>query len=260
MCEVNDGGSGRVLPEGVDSLLARLLVPQPQDRLLDLGGKHSCLWRACVEVSTHPSATARSSGESSADTSGLAGQFDVIVADFFSAPSSAGAAAGAPVNVCCFTRIASLLKILAPASSGRSGGVMGVIMPFANLACAEGRPLRREWIEANLLEAVIRLPASSSRQAAVIVLFRHGKSTTEVLVIDGAQLLESGTHGVSGHADDSLVRLYRLGRMPLPVALSSPVCYADSFAADEGGGALSRVGLRRIRGEDYRLDRLFGCG
>lgn len=75
-------------------------------------------------------------------------------------------------------------------------GRVGVIVPHGVLfrGGAEGK-IRKQLIEENLLEAVIGLPANlffGTGIPAAILLFRKGKTTTDVLVVDASRDFEVG--------------------------------------------------------------------
>lgn len=75
-------------------------------------------------------------------------------------------------------------------------GKVGVIAPHGVLfrGAAEGK-IRKQFIEENLLEAVIGLPANlffGTGIPGVILLFNRGKQTSEVLFIDASREYEQG--------------------------------------------------------------------
>jgi type I restriction enzyme M protein len=83
-------------------------------------------------------------------------------------------------------------------SAKEDGGKVGVITPHGVLfrGGAEGR-IRRALIEENLLDAVIGLPDKlffGTGIAAVILLFKKGRETTDVLFIDASSDFVEGTN------------------------------------------------------------------
>lgn len=75
-------------------------------------------------------------------------------------------------------------------------GKVGVVVPHGVLfrGGAEGK-IRRQLVEANLLEAVIGLPANlffGTGIPAAILIFKRGKKTTDVLFVDGSYEYEQG--------------------------------------------------------------------
>lgn len=92
--------------------------------------------------------------------------------------------------------ISHMIETLKPASQGKEGGRMGVVVPNGVLfrASSEGK-IRQQLIEENLLDAVIGLPEKlffGTSIPAAILLFKKNKTDNKVLFIDASREFKSG--------------------------------------------------------------------
>ena len=92
--------------------------------------------------------------------------------------------------------ISHMIETLRPASPGKQGGRMGVVVPHGVLfrASSEGK-IRKQLIDENLLEAVIGLPEKlffGTGIPAAILIFKKQKDDNNVLFIDASREFKSG--------------------------------------------------------------------
>ena len=92
--------------------------------------------------------------------------------------------------------ISHMIETLKPASHGKMGGRMGVVVPHGVLfrASSEGK-IRQQLIEENLLDTVIGLPEKlffGTGIPAAILLFKKQKNDNKVLFIDASREFKSG--------------------------------------------------------------------
>ncbi|RRS09184.1 type I restriction-modification system subunit M [Pseudoalteromonas sp. J010] len=92
--------------------------------------------------------------------------------------------------------ISHMIETLKPASPGKEGGRMGVVVPHGVLfrASSEGK-IRTQLIEENLLDAVIGLPEKlffGTGIPAAILIFKKHKTDNNVLFIDASREFKSG--------------------------------------------------------------------
>ncbi len=92
--------------------------------------------------------------------------------------------------------ISHMIETLKPASHGKMGGRMGVVVPHGVLfrASSEGK-IRQQLIEENLLDTVIGLPEKlffGTGIPAAILLFKKNKTDDKVLFIDASREFKSG--------------------------------------------------------------------
>lgn len=92
--------------------------------------------------------------------------------------------------------ISHMIETLKPASPGKEGGRMGVVVPHGVLfrASSEGK-IRTQLIEENLLDAVIGLPEKlffGTGIPAAILIFKKHKTDNNVLFIDASREYKSG--------------------------------------------------------------------
>lgn len=92
--------------------------------------------------------------------------------------------------------ISHMIETLKPASSGKQGGRMGVVVPHGVLfrASSEGK-IRKQLIDENLLDTVIGLPEKlffGTGIPAAILLFKKTKTDNKVLFIDASREFKSG--------------------------------------------------------------------
>ena len=92
--------------------------------------------------------------------------------------------------------ISHMIETLKPASQGKQGGRMAVVVPHGVLfrASSEGK-IRQQLIEENLLDTVIGLPEKlffGTGIPAAILLFKKQKTDKNVLFIDASREFKSG--------------------------------------------------------------------
>jgi type I restriction enzyme M protein len=92
--------------------------------------------------------------------------------------------------------ISHMIETLKPASQGKQGGRMGVVVPHGVLfrASSEGK-IRKQLIEENLLDTVIGLPEKlffGTGIPAAILVFKKQKTDKNVLFIDASREFKSG--------------------------------------------------------------------
>jgi type I restriction enzyme M protein len=92
--------------------------------------------------------------------------------------------------------ILHMIETLKPASRGKTGGRMGVVVPHGVLfrGSSEGK-IRKKLIDENLLDTVIGLPAKlfyGTGIPAAILIFKKKKGDEKVLFIDASREFESG--------------------------------------------------------------------
>ncbi|MFT6835451.1 MAG: type I restriction enzyme M protein [Francisellaceae bacterium] len=92
--------------------------------------------------------------------------------------------------------ISHMIETLKPASQGKQGGRMGVVVPHGVLfrASSEGK-IRQQLIEENLLDTVIGLPEKlffGTGIPAAILIFKKQKTDKNVLFIDASREFKSG--------------------------------------------------------------------
>lgn len=92
--------------------------------------------------------------------------------------------------------ISHMIETLKPATQGKQGGRMGVVVPHGVLfrASSEGK-IRQQLIEENLLDTVIGLPEKlffGTGIPAAILLFKKQKADKNVLFIDASREYKSG--------------------------------------------------------------------
>ncbi len=111
--------------------------------------------------------------------------------------------------------ILHMIETLKPASRGKSGGRMGVVVPHGVLfrGSSEGK-IRTQLIEENLLDAVIGLPEKlfyGTGIPAAILIFRKQKDDKSVLFIDASRGFKSGKNQnlLTQEDLDKIVSTYR---------------------------------------------------
>lgn len=92
--------------------------------------------------------------------------------------------------------ISHMIETLKPASHGKTGGRMGVVVPHGVLfrASSEGK-IRKKLIDENLLDTVIGLPEKlffGTGIPAAILIFRKQKTDNNVLFIDASREFRNG--------------------------------------------------------------------
>lgn len=92
--------------------------------------------------------------------------------------------------------ILHMIETLKPASQGKQGGRMGVVVPHGVLfrGSSEGK-IRKQLIDENLLDAVIGLPEKlfyGTGIPAAILLFKKERNTDKVLFIDASKTFKAG--------------------------------------------------------------------
>ncbi|WP_298443875.1 type I restriction-modification system subunit M [uncultured Ferrimonas sp.] len=113
--------------------------------------------------------------------------------------------------------ISHMIETLKPASNGKSGGRMGVVVPHGVLfrASSEGK-IRKQLIDENLLDAVIGLPEKlffGTGIPAAILIFRKDKVDDKVLFIDASREFKSGKNQnqLTPENIDKIVKTYKDG-------------------------------------------------
>ena len=92
--------------------------------------------------------------------------------------------------------ILHMIETLKPASQGKQGGRMGVVVPHGVLfrGSSEGK-IRKQLIDENLLDAVIGLPEKlfyGTGIPAAVLIFRKQKNDDSVVFIDASREFKSG--------------------------------------------------------------------
>jgi type I restriction enzyme M protein len=147
-------------------------------------------------------------------------------------------------------------------------GRVGVIVPHGVLFRGGGEgKIRKQLIEENLLEAVVGLPANlffGTGIPAAILIFRKGRTTTDVMFVDASREFEHGKRQNRLRAEDiekiaatvraeSDVERYAnrtsLGQLKENEFNLNISRYVDTFEAE------AAVDLKTVQDEIHRLDR-----
>lgn len=162
--------------------------------------------------------------------------------------------------------ILHMIETLKPASKGKQGGRMGVVVPHGVLfrGSSEGK-IRKQLIDENLLDAVIGLPEKlfyGTGIPAAILIFKKEKSNTDVIFIDASRECKAGKNQNLLTEDNiaKIVATYRAGESVDKYAYVASLeeiqendynlnipRYVDTFEEEE------EIDLMAVRGEREQL-------